>query len=106
MFDLRRFPLKADNGRSGTRRILQDMKDRKFWLYPILALVGGVFGGAFSGQFFPRDAEAAARAARVLRAESFVLVDSDGRQRGAFRVDDEGGSAIVFYDQDGARRVV
>jgi hypothetical protein len=83
------------------------MKDRKYWLYSILALVGGFFGGALSGHLFPpRDAEAAAAAARVLRAEKFVLVDRDGRQRGEFRVGADGGSAIGFYDQNGAKRVV
>ena len=81
------------------------MKDRKYWLYAILALIGGVFGGALSGHLFPRDAEAA-RAMRELRAEKFVLIDHDGRQRGEFRVGADGGSAVVFYDQNGARRVV
>ena len=108
---------------------MKDMKDRKYWLYAMLALVGGIFGGALSGHIFPREAEAAARAARVLKAEKFVLVDRDGTQRGviqvnsrgvadvalndrsgrlrgAFRVGAEGGTAIGFYDQHGAKRVI
>jgi hypothetical protein len=82
------------------------MKDRKYWLYAILALVGGVFGGALSGHLFPGDAEAAARAARVLKAEKFVLVDHDGNQRGVIQVDAENGAAIGFYDQNGNKRVI
>jgi hypothetical protein len=108
---------------------LGDMKDRKYWLYAILALVGGGFGGALSGHLFPREAEAAARAAREIKAEKFVLVDHDGnergvievsstgvagvsledqtgRQRSVLRVGTDGGAAIGFYDQNGAKRVI
>ena len=82
------------------------MKDRKQWLYAILALVGGVFGGALSGHIFPREAEAAAGAARVLKAEKFVLVDRDGKERGVIQVDAENGAGIGFYDHDGNKRVI
>jgi hypothetical protein len=82
------------------------MKDRKHWLYAILALVGGVFGGALSGHIFPRDAEAAARAARVLKAERFVLVDRDGNERGVIQVDAKNSAAMGFYDQKGNKRVI
>ena len=105
------------------------MKDRKYWLYAVLALVGGVFGGALSGHLFPREAEASAHAARELRAQKFVLVGRDGAERGVievnsrgiadialndqsgrlraeFRVGAENGSALGFYDQNGNRRVI
>jgi hypothetical protein len=111
------------------------MKDRRQWLYAILALVGGVFGGALSGHLFPpRDADAAAgRLARthagVVKATKFVLVDRDGNERGVFEVNsrdvadialndgsgrlrselhvgaDDGG-AIGFYDENGDKRVM
>lgn len=107
------------------------MKDRRHWLYASLALVGGIFGGALSGHLFPPEgvADAAARAARVIRAEKFVLVDHDGtergviqvtsrgvaevslddnrgRARGEFRVGGDGVAAIGFNDQNGAKRVI
>ena len=101
------------------------MKDRKHWLYASLALVGGIFGGAVSGHWFPpTGADAAVRGARALRAEKFVLIDHDGterggmdvnsrgeaevalkdgtgRSRGEFKVRRDGASAIGFYDQNG-----
>jgi len=107
------------------------MNDRKHWLYATLALVGGFLGGAVSGHLFPAEgvADAAARAARVIRAEKFVLVDRDGtergvisvssrgvadvsladkagRERGEFRVGADGSAAIGFYDENGAKRVI
>jgi hypothetical protein len=105
------------------------MKDRKGWLYAILALVGGIFGGVVSGHLVPREAEASARAARELKANKFILVDTDGNERGVFQVDKkgiagvsledqtgrqrsefrvgaDGGAAIAFYDQSGSKRVV
>jgi hypothetical protein len=107
------------------------MKDRKHWLYASLALIGGIFGGAVSGHLFPSVgvADAAARGAREMRAEKFVLVDrrgnergtievttrgfaqisledNDGRARGQFRVGGDGDSTLGFYDQNGAKRVV
>jgi hypothetical protein len=103
------------------------MKDRRHWLYASLALAGGIFGGALSGHVFPRDAEASAQAARELKAQKFLLVDSGGNQRGAFEVADgtaavtlddqsgrprgqfrvgpDGGGAVAFYDQNGVKRV-
>ncbi|HEX3409168.1 MAG TPA: hypothetical protein VHS07_02755 [Candidatus Binataceae bacterium] len=81
------------------------MKDQKQWLYATLALVGGIIGGALSGHLLPREAEAAAGAARVLKAEKFVLVDRSGNERGVIQVN-ENGAAIAFYDQKGSKRVV
>jgi hypothetical protein len=90
------------------------MKDRKQWLYAILALVGGVFGGALSGHLFPpRDAEAAAErvarvraahAAGVVKATKFVLVDRDGTERGVIEVNSRGIADIALNDQSGRRR--
>src|SRR5260221_6428771 len=106
------------------------MKDRNHLVYASLALVGGIFGGAVSGHWFPpTGADAAVHASRALRAEKFVLVDHDGKERGVFDVnklgeaqialmDDSGRSraefqvggngagAIAFYDQHGNKRVV
>jgi hypothetical protein len=82
------------------------MKDRTHWLYAILALVCGVFGGALSGHLFPREAEAAAHAARVLKAEKFVLVDREGNERGVIQVGAENGAAIGFYDQNLRKRII
>lgn len=104
------------------------MKDRKHWLYAILALVGGILGGTLSGHLFPREAEASAHAGRELRAEKFVLVGRDGTERGVIEVNSRGfavvglndqsgrlrsqlrvgenGSALGFYDQNGNKRVI
>jgi hypothetical protein len=89
------------------------MKDRNQWLYAILALVGGVFGGALSGQVFPRDAEAAphrvarvmaAHEAGVVKATKFVLIGRDGTERGVFEVDSRGTADVALNDQSGRLR--
>ena len=90
------------------------MKDRSQWLYAILALVGGVFGGALSGQLFPHDAEAApshrvarvmaAHGAGVLKATKFVLVGRDGTERGVIDVNSLGVAEVALNDEQGRRR--
>jgi hypothetical protein len=82
------------------------MKDRKSWLYAVLVLVGGILGGALSGHLFPREAEASAHAAKEMRAQKFVLVDSAGMVRGVIQVASDDLADISFYDQNGTRRVV
>ncbi len=80
------------------------MKDRRHWLYASLALVGGILGGALSGHLFPREAEASAHGARELKAQKFVLVDSDGNERGVFQVDGRGVAGVSLEDQTGRQR--
>lgn len=80
------------------------MKNRTHWIYALLALTGGIIGGALSGQFVARDAEASARAARVLKAEKFVLVARDGTERGVIEVNSRGVASVALNDQKGRRR--
>lgn len=109
------------------------MKNLRHWLYGILALTGGILGGAIASRLAP--AEGLARASshgmhsmKEVKAQKFVLEDSDGTDRGIiqvnsrgfagielddasgrdraeFHVSSEGTASITFYDADGSKRV-
>ena len=104
------------------------MMNRTNWLYGTLALTGGLIGGILALEISPTVAMAA-KQARSIRAQQFVLTDRDGTQRGVMevttrgtadlalldgsgrdraemRVAKDGNGGIAFYDQDGRRRVV
>jgi hypothetical protein len=107
------------------------MRNMRHWLYGVLALAGGIMGGAIASRVAPAEglALASPHTARVIRAEKFVLVGPDGTERGAikvtargiadvelndgqgrdraeFRVGADGTSAVSFYDEQGVRRIV
>jgi hypothetical protein len=105
-----------------------NMKNRRTWLYGMLVLTGGFIGGALATEMVPAVA-IAAKQARTIKAQQFVLVDKDGAERGAmevtadgtadlglmdatgrnrgeFQVTKQGTAAVALYDQHGAQRVV
>ena len=109
------------------------MKNMRHWLYAALALTGGIIGGAIASRIVPADGSAIAsthgmRSMKEIRAQSFILTDTDGTERGIFhvnsrgvaavelddaeghdraefRVGNEGTAAVTFYDLNGAKRV-
>lgn len=107
------------------------MKNMRHWLYGVLALTGGILGGAIASRVAPVEglALASSHAAREIRAEKFVLIGPDGTERGdiqvtargiadvelndgqgrdraEFHVGADGTSAVSFYDEVGVKRVV
>jgi hypothetical protein len=105
-----------------------NMTNRRNWLYAMLALTGGFIGGTLAAEMAPAVA-LAARQARSVKAQQFVLLDKAGNQRGVmevtdrgtadlglmdgngrnraeFRVSKDGSAAVAFYDPNGGRRVV
>jgi hypothetical protein len=109
------------------------MKNLRHWLYGVLALTGGILGGAIASRVMPADGLALAsshgmHSMKEVKAQKFVLEDTDGTDRGIiqvnsrgfatvelddasgrdraeFRVASEGNSSITFYDENGAKRV-
>jgi hypothetical protein len=76
--------------------------DRVKWALLIaLACASGVFGAAIYGS---GRASAQAAAAKVLRAQEFELVDSQGKVRAGLSVLPDGRLALVLLDKDGQRR--
>lgn len=74
---------------------------RKEWLYALLALIGGIVGGALGNRIWAlRPAAAAEAAPRVITAQQFILVDSHGRKR-ATLWDAQGGPSLELYDASG-----
>jgi len=107
------------------------MKNMRHWLYGVLALAGGIIGGAIASRVAPAEglALASSHINKEIRAEKFVLVapdgteradiqvtargiadielnDGQGRDRAEFHVGAEGTTAISFYDERGVHRIV
>jgi hypothetical protein len=109
------------------------MMNLRHWLYGVLALTGGILGGAIASRVAPAEGLALAathgmHSMKEVRAQKFVLVSSDGTERGIiqvtsrnfadielddasgrdraeFHVSGEGTSSLTFYDADGSKRV-
>ena len=75
-------------------------------LYPLtflLALAGGLAGGAVSGWLFTGEPAFAAKAsdhAKILRAEKFELVDSGGHGHASLEMQPDGNPALILFDAD------
>src|SRR5690242_8010765 len=82
------------------------MANRKSWLTVIVALVGGLIGGAAATILGASNAFALRHAhhARTVEAEKFVLLGRNGDERGIMRVNDKGTAAIYFNDESGKER--
>jgi hypothetical protein len=100
------------------------MKNKQNWPLLMLAMV---VGGVVANQFSTKVAAAAGHE-KVIRAEQYVLVGRDGvrraamrvtggaavlamfdgagRDRAEFRVPNDGGAQLGFYDKSGSQRVV
>ena len=79
------------------------MAERRSWLYAVLALAGGLIGGAIATQFVSGVAMAE-RHPRKVQAEQFVMVDRDGTQRATLQVNARGTAALAIYDPQGRDR--
>ncbi len=82
------------------------MTNRKSWLTVIVALIGGLIGGAAATILGASNAFALRHGhhARTVEAEKFVLLGPNGDQRGVMRVSDKGTAALYFVDADGKER--
>jgi hypothetical protein len=103
------------------------LENQQNCLYAILALTLGFIGGTLAAEMVPA-AALAARHARSVKAEHFILVDKAGaervklevaqretadlgmidgssRTRAEFRVSKDGSAAIALYEQNGRCRV-
>src|ERR1700690_3025208 len=82
------------------------MKNMRHWLYGVLALTGGILGGAIASRVVPAEGVALAttHAAKEMRAQKFVLVSSDGTERGMIQVTSRGIADIELDDASGRDR--
>ena len=83
------------------------MTRKHFALILLLALFGGVLGGAVMTRLLmvrPAFAQTAAEPLQVVRAQRFEVVDQDGKRRGRFDSLPNGAVRLVFYDNDGKVR--
>lgn len=85
------------------------MQRRDEWKMVAVALTAGVLGGLASGHLAgtsPLSAEQATPAAKVLSAESFFIVDQQGKVRAALSLSpDNGHPTLVFLDKQGKARL-
>ena len=78
---------------------------RREWLYAVLALTGGVFGGYASSKLsLTAGATIAQLAQRTTAAQEIVLVDGRGQMRGTLGVNKNGDAGFAFYDHQGKLR--
>jgi hypothetical protein len=82
------------------------MANRKPWLTVMMALAGGLIGGAAATILGSSNAFALHRAhhARTLEADKFVLLGRNGEDRAVMRVSDKGTAALYFNDESGKER--
>ncbi len=85
------------------------MSTSKFWtsvLYATLALAGSFAGGLVAQHAWPAASALAAQTyPRRVIAQSFIMVDRQGKPLAALETE-EGRSGLVFYHTDGRRRAV
>jgi hypothetical protein len=71
-----------------------------------MIFAGAAFGGLLSGHVLPSDsaAMAAGRHSKTVAAERFVLVDENGKRRGAMEVTNDAMATLSLFDTDGRDR--
>jgi hypothetical protein len=75
------------------------------WLYAVLALTGGVFGGYASAKLSSTASAAVIQAPqRTVAAQEIMLVDAKGHMRGTLGVTRDGDAGLSFYDHQGRLR--
>ena len=77
----------------------------KSWLYLIVALAGGIIGGAMANRLAAIAAVAADSPAKSLAAQQFVLVDARGKPHASFRLNEDGLPILQSYDLAGKTRI-
>ncbi|MGH7934646.1 MAG: hypothetical protein ACREQN_16005 [Candidatus Binataceae bacterium] len=90
------------------------MMTRKEWLYAMLALIGGLAGGALGNRYWgPLSAVAAPTAAKSARAshapksmtaQEFALVDNSGKTRALLHLNAAGAPVLDLFDTNGKLR--
>ncbi|MBI3609892.1 MAG: hypothetical protein HY204_04210 [Nitrospirae bacterium] len=80
------------------------MSRGQYLLMLMLTATAGMIGGAVSGRFFmgePAWAQKTIPHEKVIAAEKFLLVDSDGRTRAKLGLWPNGRPGFFAYDKDG-----
>jgi hypothetical protein len=78
---------------------------RREWLYAVLALTGGVFGGFASGRLGSTAGAASVLVPqRPIATQEIVLVDAKGHMRGRLGVNKEGDAGFSLFDHQGRLR--
>ena len=82
------------------------MTRKQVWVVGLIALVGGVVGGALVSLVVsgPQALAQAGAAQKVITAEAFHLVAPDGTLRASLTVDDDGAVGLRLVDKDGTPR--
>ncbi|MBV8362053.1 MAG: hypothetical protein JO189_29590 [Deltaproteobacteria bacterium] len=82
------------------------MNVKKSCSHALLIFAGAAFGGFLSGHFWPSDSSAlaAGRHPKTVMAERFVLLDANGKQRGAIQVSEDGMATLSLNDTNGRDR--
>jgi hypothetical protein len=79
--------------------------NRKEWLYAMMALLGGIVGGALGNHLWSAASAVAAEApAHSIAAERILLVDSRGKTRAALFVDDKSHQPNFELYDDGEKK--
>jgi hypothetical protein len=75
------------------------------WLYAVLALAGGMFGGFAGGRLVSTAATAGAQLTQQsIEAQDIILLDAQHRMRGFVGVNKDGNAALSLFDHHGTLR--
>jgi hypothetical protein len=77
----------------------------KSWLYLIVALAGGLIGGALANRLAASAAVAADSPSKSVAAQQFILVDARGKPHASLHLNDDGLPVIQMYDLAGKTRI-
>ncbi len=76
------------------------------WTFLMVALLGGIAGGAIGSRWLaPRPAIASDTAPKSLAAQEILLVDAHGRTHAALRLDSDFEPVLQMYGHSGKSRV-
>jgi hypothetical protein len=79
---------------------------RKEWLYVLVALVGGMIGGAFANRFaLPTRAFASDAPVKSIAAQEILLVDAKGKTHASLHLNADGFPVLNMFDNTDKNRL-
>jgi hypothetical protein len=82
------------------------MNGKQYGLVVVLAVIAGFGGGVMAGRLSMNHQPLTSQPAKVIRGESFQLIDSHGATHAELNIQEGGSPGLLFYDSDHKARVI